>query len=70
MLVASALAAFVAPVIYFLNFYYCLTVIPKDDAAFYPSTFARGFGWFSLVVFTAFTAVSIYWTLWVPNFGG
>ena len=69
-LVASALAAFVAPVIFFLNFYYCLVIIPRDDKAFHPSTFARWFGWTSLVVFTAMTLILIYWTLWVPNFGG
>ena len=68
-LVASALAAFVAPVIFFLNLYYCLIVIPKEDKAFYPSNFARLFGWFSLTVFTALTLILIYWTLWLPIFG-
>ena len=67
-LVASALAAFVAPVIFFLNFYYCLVIIPRHDKAFYPSTFARWFGWTSLIVFTAMTFILIYWTIWVPNF--
>jgi Mn2+/Fe2+ NRAMP family transporter len=51
-LVASALAYFVAPVIYFLNLYYCFKVIPKEDKTFYPSTFATWFGWLSFVVFT------------------
>ncbi len=69
-LVASALAAFVAPVIFFLNLYYCLTIIPRHDQAFYPSIFARWFGGFSLVVFTGMTLVLIYWTIWVPNFAG
>ncbi len=69
-LVASALAAFVAPVIFFLNFWYCLVIIPREDGAFYPSAFARWFGWTSLVVFTAMTLVLIYWTLWVPILGG
>ncbi|HCK34045.1 MAG TPA: hypothetical protein DHW20_02635 [Gemmatimonadetes bacterium] len=68
-LVASALAAFVAPVIFFLNLYYCLIVIPKEDKAFYPSNFARLFGWFSLTVFTVLTLILIYWTLWLPIFG-
>ena len=68
-LVASALAAFVAPVIFFLNLYYCLIVIPKEDKAFYPSNFARLFGWFSLIVFTVLTLILIYWTIWFPNFG-
>ena len=69
-LVASALAAFVAPVIFCLNFYYCLVVIPRQDRVFYPSTFARWFGWMSLVVFTVMTLVLIYWTIWVPIVGG
>ena len=69
-LVASALAAFVAPVIFFLNFYYCLVIIPRQDQAFYPSTFARWFGWISLVVFTGMTLILVYWTLWVRIFGG
>jgi len=69
-LVASALAAFVAPVIFFLNFYYCLVIIPRQDRAFYPSTFARWFGWTSLVVFTGMTLTLIYWTLWVRIFSG
>jgi hypothetical protein len=58
-LVASALAYFVAPVIFFLNLYYCLTVIHKDDALFYPSTFATWFGWLSLIVFTGMSAILI-----------
>ena len=69
-LVASALAAFVAPVIFYLNLHYCLIVIPREDQAFYPSTFARWFGWTSLVVFTGMTLISIYWTIWVPIFAG
>ena len=58
-LVASALAYFVAPVIFFLNLYYCQTVIPKDDKLFYPSTFATWFGWLSLIVFTGMSAILI-----------
>ncbi len=58
-LVASALAYFVAPVIYFLNLYYCLTVIRKDDRIFYPSTFATWFGWLSLLVFTGMSIILI-----------
>ena len=58
-LVASALAYFVAPIIFFLNFYYCLTIIPKENRAFYPSTFARWFGWTSLIVFTGLSAILI-----------
>ncbi|MCZ6497867.1 MAG: Nramp family divalent metal transporter [Gammaproteobacteria bacterium] len=58
-LVASALAYFVAPVIFFLNLYYCLTVIPKDDKMFYPSTFAIWFGWLSFGVFTGMCLILI-----------
>ena len=58
-LVASALAFFVAPVIYFLNLYYCLTVIRKDDKVFYPSAFAIGFSWLSLAVFTGLSVILI-----------
>ena len=58
-LVSSALAFFIAPVIFFLNVWYCVTVIPKDDAAFYPSAPVRAFAWFSLVVFTGLTALVI-----------
>ena len=58
-LLASALAYFVAPVIFFLNLYYCLTIIRKDDKVFYPSMFATWFGWLSLVVFTGMSLILI-----------
>ncbi len=58
-LASSALALFIAPVIYFLNLYYCVTVIPKTDAAFYPSLAVRAFAWLSLVVFSALTLMVI-----------
>jgi len=58
-LVSSALAFFIAPVIFFLNLYYCLTVIPKTDKAFYPSAFATWFSWLSLVIFTGLTVIII-----------
>jgi Mn2+/Fe2+ NRAMP family transporter len=58
-LIASALAYFVAPVIFFLNLYYCRKVIPKDDKLFYPSTFATWFSWLSLAVFTGMSAILI-----------
>ncbi len=58
-LVASALAFFVAPVIFFLNLYYCLTVIPKHARDYYPSPFAIWFGGASLVVFTALSGILI-----------
>jgi Mn2+/Fe2+ NRAMP family transporter len=68
-LVASALAFFIAPVIFFLNFYYCLVIIPKSEKTFYPSTFARWFGWTSLLAFTAMSLILIFWRIWVPIFG-
>jgi Mn2+/Fe2+ NRAMP family transporter len=58
-LVASALAYFVAPVIFFLNLYYCFTVIPKQDKLFYPSAFATWFSWLSLLVFTGMSLTLI-----------
>ena len=69
-LVASAFAFFIAPVIFFLNFYYCLVIIPKEDRAFHPSTFALWFGWFSLIVFTAMSVVLIFARVFqMPLFG-
>jgi Mn2+/Fe2+ NRAMP family transporter len=58
-LLASALAFFVAPVIYFLNVYYCMTIISRDDSAFYPSRVERWLAWVSLVVFTGMSAILI-----------
>ena len=58
-LVASALAFFIAPVVFGMNLYYCFTVIPTQDKVFYPSTFATWFGWGSLAVFTVLTAILI-----------
>ena len=58
-LVASSLAFFIAPVIYFLNLYYCFTVIPEDDKTFYPSPFAKWFSWISMIIFTGMTGLMI-----------
>ncbi len=58
-LIASALALFIAPAIFFLNLYYCLTVIPKQDRLFYPSRLVVWFSWASLVVFSGLTVVLI-----------
>jgi hypothetical protein len=68
-LVASALAYFIAPVIFFLNLYYCFAVIPKRDKLFYPSTFATLFGWTSLVVFTGMSVILIMDLFGVALFG-
>ena len=70
-LVASALAFFVAPIIFALNLYYCFTVIPKHDRRFYPNAFDTWFGWTSLVVFTGMTAVLIAARIFnIELFGG
>ena len=70
-LVASALALFIAPVVYFLNLYYCVTVIPRSDAIFYPSTVVRWASWTSLVVFSALTFIVIMARVFnVTLFGG
>ena len=58
-LVASALAFFIAPVVFFLNLYYCFSVIPKEDTRFYPSTLAAWCAWGSLVGFTGLTVILI-----------
>ena len=58
-LIASALAFFIAPVVFFLNLYYCFSIIPKKDKVFYPSVFATWFGWGSFVIFTGLTVILI-----------
>ena len=58
-LVASALAFFIAPVVFGLNLYYCFSVIPKEDKIFYPSTLVAWCSWGSLVVFTGLSAILI-----------
>jgi len=69
-LIASALAYFIAPVIYFLNLYYCFTIIPKEDRYFYPSTFATWFSWLSLVVFTGMSLLLILQLFGIEVLGG
>ena len=58
-LIASALAFFIAPVVFFLNLYYCFSIIPKGDKVFYPSAFATWFGWGSFVIFTGLSVILI-----------
>lgn len=65
-LLASALAFFVAPVIFFLNLYYCLTIIPKEDKLFYPSAFARWFSYLSLTIFTGLSGILIWYRVINP----
>jgi len=70
-LVASALALFVAPVVYFLNLYYCMSVIPRGDRIFYPSPLVRWFSWISLVVFSVLTFIVVMARVFgVTLFGG
>ncbi len=69
-LVASALAFFIAPVLFCLNLYYCFTVIPKEDKVFYPSTFATWFSWGSLVVFTGLSVILIIARIFKIEFFG
>ena len=70
-LVASALAFFIAPVIFFLNLYYCFTIIPKEDKVFYPTPFAKWFGWASFVVFTGLSVLLIMARVFkIELFGG
>jgi hypothetical protein len=70
-LVASALALFVAPVVYFMNLYYCMTVIPRTDRIFYPSTLVRWCSWTSFVIFSALTFIVIMARVFnVALFGG
>jgi Mn2+/Fe2+ NRAMP family transporter len=68
-LVASALAYFVAPVIFFLNLWYCFTVIDKTDKDYYPGLWATYFGWFSCLVFTVLTALMIAARIFKVNIG-
>ncbi|MDX1563693.1 MAG: Nramp family divalent metal transporter, partial [Gammaproteobacteria bacterium] len=68
-LVASALAYFVAPVIYFLNLYYCFKIIPKHDKLFYPSTFATWFSGLSLLVFTGMSFLLLARLFGIELFG-
>ncbi|MBN2429772.1 MAG: Nramp family divalent metal transporter [Deltaproteobacteria bacterium] len=68
-LVASALAYFVAPVIFFLNLWYCFTVIDKTDKDYYPGLWATWFGWFSCLVFTVMTGLMIAARIFKVNIG-
>lgn len=68
-LVSSALAFFIAPVIYFLNLFYCMTVVPKEDRDFYPSTFGIYFGWASFLFFAGFTLLSVLVDVFEIQFG-
>ena len=52
--------------IFFLNMYYCVTIIPREDRVFHPSTFARWFGWASFFVFTGMSLILIFWRVWIP----
>ncbi len=55
----AAIAFFIAPVVFYLNLYYCFSVIPREDREFYPSGFARWFSWASLAIFTGMMGLLI-----------
>lgn len=57
-LVASALAAVIAPIIFFFNFWFCLKAIP-EDSEFYPAQWEIYFTWISLIVFTLLIVLSL-----------
>ncbi|MCI0434617.1 MAG: Nramp family divalent metal transporter [Gemmatimonadetes bacterium] len=70
-LIASALAFFIAPIIFYLNLHYCLKIIPKEDRDLYPGRFERAFAWLSLVIYTGMSVVLILAELFeIPVFGG
>lgn len=50
-LIASTLAFVIAPIIFFLNVWFCLKAIPKENKIFYPSKFALYFSWISLAIY-------------------
>ncbi|NLC71326.1 MAG: Nramp family divalent metal transporter [Desulfuromonadaceae bacterium] len=56
-LTASLLAVIIAPVIFFLNLYYCFSIIPKDNREWYPSPLAAFFAWGSCLIFTGVSIV-------------
>ena len=59
-LVASAYALIEAPIIFFLNLYYCLTVIPKENRDYYLSTRAIWVASISLVLFTVISGINLF----------
>ncbi|NLK00320.1 MAG: Nramp family divalent metal transporter [Clostridia bacterium] len=54
-LAASALALIIAPIVFFLNIWFCLKAINKDNKIFYPGKFALNFSWISLAVYVVGT---------------
>ena len=56
-LTASLLAVVIAPVIFFLNLYYCFAIIPKNNREWYPSPFATFFSWGSCLLFIGVSVV-------------
>ena len=60
-LTASLLAVIIAPVIFFLNLYYCFSVIPKDNREWRPSLWTAFLAWGSCIIFTG-TSVALMLT--------
>ena len=56
-LAASLLAVIIAPVIFFLNIYYCFAVIPRDNREWYPSLVVAVLAWGSCIVFTGVSVI-------------
>ena len=56
-LAASLLAVIIAPVIFFLNIYYCFAVIPRDNREWYPSLVVTVLAWGSCIVFTGVSVI-------------
>ncbi len=54
-LAASALALIIAPIVFFLNIWFCLKAIPKENKIFYPGKFALNFSWISLATYVVGT---------------
>lgn len=57
-LIASALAGFIAPVIFFFNFWFCLRAIP-EESRFYPARWEIYFTSISLLVFSVLMGLSL-----------
>jgi len=56
-LTASLLAVLIAPVIFFLNLYYCFAVIPRDNREWHPSLVTAACAWASCIIFTGVSII-------------
>ncbi|MBS4024717.1 MAG: Nramp family divalent metal transporter [Clostridia bacterium] len=60
-LIASATALGIAPVIFYYTFKFCREIIPKDNKVFYPSKPVIWFTWLSLIIFTGMTLLVLFY---------